>query len=63
MTRPLLSIIIVSYNTREMTLDCLRTLQSELAGLTSRHSSSITHPATGAWRRFVRRSLMCRCRE
>ena len=29
---PLLSIIIVSYNTREMTLDCLRTLTQQLQG-------------------------------
>lgn len=32
-TRPLLSVIIVSYNTREMTLDCLRTLDRALEGL------------------------------
>jgi hypothetical protein len=30
-----LSVIIVSFNTREMTLDCLRTLESDLAGIPS----------------------------
>ena len=30
--RPLISAIIVSYNTREMTLECLRTLETELRG-------------------------------
>lgn len=33
--KPQLSAIIVSYNTRRMTLDCLRALQSELDGLTA----------------------------
>ena len=32
---PRLSVIIVSYNTRDMTLDCLRVLQSELRELTA----------------------------
>jgi len=31
--RPLVSSIIISYNTREMTLRCLRTLEGELAGI------------------------------
>ncbi|MBV9848927.1 MAG: glycosyltransferase family 2 protein [Armatimonadetes bacterium] len=34
-TRPVVSVIIVSYNTREMTLDCLRALYADLAGLDS----------------------------
>ncbi len=32
---PLLSVIIVSYNTREMTVDCLRTLDRALVGITN----------------------------
>jgi GT2 family glycosyltransferase/glycosyltransferase involved in cell wall biosynthesis len=31
--RPLLSAVIISYNTREMTLRCLRTLEEELVGI------------------------------
>ena len=35
LTIPELSVIIVSYNTRQMTLDCLRTLFAKLAGLSA----------------------------
>jgi GT2 family glycosyltransferase len=34
-TCPVVSVIIVSYNTREMTLDCLRTLYSSLDGISA----------------------------
>src|SRR5689334_13403472 len=33
--RPDVSVVIVSYNTRAMTLDCLRTLFASLAGVTA----------------------------
>jgi len=32
-SKPLLSVIIISFNTRQMTLDCLRCLTAELAGI------------------------------